>query len=490
MDTGGSSLWSLKPPLHNSSSPRDKEPIEVQKIRKWQEERVAKKLRGDYEHAVIHLSDLLTDNLHTSIGIASIRVLNAQKTRRSFLEWLINPLKPSPTTQQDLESTLHTVRRVSDVLDRTDIFKAVSVSVERSRDELAHLQDVDLVFRTIEKGKYAVKTSTEVGKGEVDASVNASINNVFGGAEKLSLNMAYGTTTKKTFEGSFSAPITPDLNTWADLSAYGLLRDHSSFANCSEVARGIKASIRHGAPFNGSHMLTYEAVLRDIGNLSPSASMSIRQSAGQTTKSSISYTFFRDTRDDNLLGTRGYLTKVSQELAGLGGDASFYKIETENHLSRSLSPGVTLSLSACSGLLWSFSQPSLFPDRFQLGGPTSLRSFRVNGLGPKDGPDSLGGDLYWATGIRLISNIPSKPDWPIKTHAFLNAGRLDPIDHSRSLVDNIKNTITKPSISAGVGLIYKFDPVRVELNFGVPLVTSQSDGTRKGVQVGLGLEFL
>ena len=34
------------------------------------------------------------------------------------------------------------------------------------------------------------------------------------------------------------------------------------------------------------------------------------------------------------------------------------------------------------------------------------------------------------------------------------------------------------------------DPVRVEVNFGVPLVASKSDGVRKGFQVGIGLDFL
>ncbi len=58
------------------------------------------------------------------------------------------------------------------------------------------------------------------------------------------------------------------------------------------------------------------------------------------------------------------------------------------------------------------------------------------------------------------------------------------------MVENIKDTVTRPSVSAGVGLIYKFDPVRVEVNVGVPLVASRSDGTRRGVQVGIGLEFL
>lgn len=45
-------------------------------------------------------------------------------------------------------------------------------------------------------------------------------------------------------------------------------------------------------------------------------------------------------------------------------------------------------------------------------------------------------------------------------------------------------------MGAGVGLVYKLDAVRVEVNLGVPLVASKSDGMRKGIQVGIGLEFM
>ncbi|OBZ77893.1 hypothetical protein A0H81_02057 [Grifola frondosa] len=100
----------------------------------------------------------------------------------------------------------------------------------------------------------------------------------------------------------------------------------------------------------------------------------------------------------------------------------------------------------------------------------------MNGMGPRDGPDSLGGDLYWSTGVSLISDIPRKPHWPVKTHLFVNAGRLDALDKSKSLVDNVLGSISKPSVSAGVGLVYKLEPVRVEVNFGVPLVASKSTG--------------
>lgn len=57
-----------------------------------------------------------------------------------------------------------------------------------------------------------------------------------------------------------------------------------------------------------------------------------------------------------------------------------------------------------------------------------MRSMRFAGLGPRDGADSLGGDLYWSTGLSLISNIPNKGHWPVKSHVFVNAGRLDAID--------------------------------------------------------------
>ena len=38
-----------------------------------------------------------------------------------------------------------------------------------------------------------------------------------------------------------------------------------------------------------------------------------------------------------------------------------------------------------SGLLYPFGPDTLFSDRFQLGGPTSVRAFKLNNMGPKDG---------------------------------------------------------------------------------------------------------
>lgn len=129
--------------------------------------------------------------------------------------------------------------------------------------------------------------------------------------------------------------------------------------------------------------------------------------------------------------------------------------------------------------------------------PTSSLHVRYDNMGhtPRIAVDSLGGDVFWAAGASLITHLPRKPHWPVKAHAFLNAGQLEPLHRHEdgvgsSLRSSISTALTQPSVSTGVGLIYHFDPVRVELNFGVPLAARTSDGTRKGVQIGIGLEFL
>ncbi|KAF9003410.1 mitochondrial protein [Cyathus striatus] len=497
----------LSPPLHNSSAPRDKEPEDIQKILKWQEDRLKRRLRGEYESATMHLTELINDNLHTHVNIAAVRVEGATHTRSSFLASLIDPvLASNKAAYTDLESVLHTTRRISQLLKKSDIFSAVEVRIERSPDPYASLGDVDLVFKTKERGRLYLNSSTEVGNQEGSASVTARVRNVFGGAETFEANVAAGTKTRRAFRANLTAPLTSNLSTTGDISIFGLERDNSSYASSTEGIRGLKAAVR----VNGVHEFAYEAIARNIGALTPTASLSIREAAGKTIKSSLSHTYIFDTRNDRIAATRGFYTKFYHEYAGLGGDASFYKAEFEGQVSRPVTSHISWSLAAKAGLLYGINKPTLLPDRFQLGGPTSIRSFRQNSMGPRDDADSLGGDVYYSVGASVISHIPSKEHWPVKLHGWVNAGRLDAIDRctspvpllssppffpnssppARPITDSLRRTLTQPSISAGVGLIYRFDPIRVEVNFGLPIVASKSDGGRKGVQVGMGLEFL
>ncbi|KAG8995249.1 hypothetical protein FRB94_009324 [Tulasnella sp. JGI-2019a] len=501
----------LTPPLHNSSAPRDGEPSNVEELRKWQEARLERRLRGEYESQVRKLVEVVSGNLGQPSRITAIRVEGAPNTRASFLAGIIEPHIQSGVSRSanatappktSLAEVLETTRRISSLLQETQVFKSVHTTIERSGFPFADDNDVEVVYRCKERGKWFLKTSTDIGNQEGSASATGRIVNAFGGAETVEGNLAFGTKTRRAFQLSLEAPLLAldrSLRTRGEISAFGMQRDNTSFASSVQEVNGIKVAFR--TPLrDSSHEFAYEATSRHIGSLTDTASQSIREAAGHSVKSALSHTVVYDTRDDNMTATKGVYSKIFSEIAGLGGDVSHLKNESTLQMSRQLGNGLSASVSSGFGMLYPIdlfaSRPagsqSMFSDRFQLGGPLSIRMFKQNGLGVRDGPDSLGGDMYWSAGLSVISDIPKKPAWPIKFHAFVNAGRLDPLDRSKpiDLVASIRQSLTQPSISAGVGLIYRFDPIRVEVNFGVPLVTNQSDMGRKGFQVGMGLEFL
>ena len=52
----------LSPPLAKTGAPRDGEPIDkdLERLRKWQEERLERKFRGEYESMVLRLGELVS----------------------------------------------------------------------------------------------------------------------------------------------------------------------------------------------------------------------------------------------------------------------------------------------------------------------------------------------------------------------------------------------------------------------------------------------
>lgn len=297
------------------------------------------------------------------------------------------------------------------------------------------------------------------------------------------------------------------------------------------------------------HEVCYEGVWRTVTGLSADASQSIINEAGDSVKSAIRYSFTRDWRDYPLLPSRGYLFKTSAELAGklgLGGGVNHIKTESEFQFSTPLIPltpttsetptipgsvpqpqsptstiptaepplpesklrnylqHTTLTTTLRTGLLYPLTPtPTRLLDRFHLGGPTTLRSFREAGLGPHDGKDALGGDVYLTSCTSLLMPIPHVgPDKPIRFQMYVNGGRLLAWDRRNGgkggngvdVPEVLRRVFGKgagwPSASVGVGLVYAHSVARVEVNFGVPLVLREGERARKGIQLGLGIGLM
>ena len=70
-------------------------------------------------------------------------------------------------------------------------------------------------------------------------------------------------------------------------------------------------------------------------------------------------------------------------------------------------------------------------------------------------------------------------------------GEMSSSDVQQSVFDTVAELGNGlPSMSAGVGLVYAHPVARFELNFSLPLVIRKGEDGRKGLQFGIGINFL
>ncbi|KAL8986687.1 MAG: hypothetical protein Q9177_004037 [Variospora cf. flavescens] len=466
--------------------------------------------------------------------VSSVRVLGAVHTRPGFLKRIVDPLlsanRDRPYT---LSEAIRETQYAADKLHRHGIFhEPISISIDRPdrTDPSSTPTDVDLYISLREKGRIAFKTGTEAGNAEGSAFTNLYWRNMFGGAESLNLNASIGTRTRTAYQATFETPILGNPDSRGEVGALSS-STQKVWASHEEVLKGGWTKLRWLGR-GGKHELGYSGIWRQITGLAEKASPTVRGDAGDSVKSSITYSVTNDQRDYPLLPQNGYLTRSILELAGWGplqGDVAFGKAEVEGQGAVPVpipgvkgNSGVSLTTGLRAGLLYPLplgfdSKPlaSRITDRFQLGGPTDVRGFRLGGLGPRDGPDAVGGDLYAAGSANLLMPLPRLgPEKPVRMQAFLTGGRLLALKQSEteemsssSVRQSISSTVAElgnglPSMSAGVGLVYAHPVARFELNFSLPLVVRKGDhrraanilfqpeDARKGLQFGLGITML
>jgi outer membrane protein insertion porin family len=369
-----------------------------------------------------------------------------------------------------------------------------------------------------EKSRIFAKTGTDLGNAEGSAYANVRWRNLFGGAETLDANVSYGTRTRSAYSAAFDTPVlsNPELR----FQVGGVQSaTQKVFASHEEVLRGGWSKLRWLTK-SGIHEVGYNGFWRQVTGLAQNASPTVRNDAGDSFKSSLTHIWINDRRDNPSLPTRGHYTKTSSEIAGFGplqGDVAFFKGEVEQQTAIPIpipgvkgESGVAFTTGLRAGLLYpltlgSNANPSLsrLNDRFQLGGPTDVRGFRLSGLGPHDGSDAVGGDVYAAGSANLFVPLPKVgPEKPLRLQAFVNGGRLLALRQDKEgdmTGDEVKTAMSRtleelgnglPSMSAGIGLVYAHPAARFELNFSLPLVIRKGEDARKGVQFGIGINFL
>ena len=343
---------------------------------------------------------------------------------------------------------------------------------------------------------------------------------MFGGAESINFNASLGTRTRSAYQASFQTPIlsNPDLR-W-EFSGLASSTD-KSWASHEEVLKGGSTKLLWVTKGGHRHDIGYNGIWRQVTSLAKNASPTVRTDAGDSVKSSLTHTWLNDRRDNPVLPSRGYYAKTISEIAGWGplqGDVAFWKSEVETQAALPIpipgiqgNSGVSITTGLRAGVLYplilgkaSNPQSSRLNDRFHLGGPSDIRGFRLSGLGPRDGSDSVGGDVFAAGSANLLFPLPGLgAGRPFRIQTFVNGGRLLALKNlkdegttdGKAVQKSVYSTVAElgkglPSIAAGVGLVYAHPVARFELNFTLPLVLRKGEDARKGLQFGIGINML
>ncbi|KAF7728831.1 hypothetical protein EC973_005457 [Apophysomyces ossiformis] len=457
--------------------------------------------------AAQRLFHLLHSSASSTAHVNAVHILGTHATRPSFLETATSRVLES----KNVADVVNRSQDIAEQLLRLDIFDNVQVLLDRASDTdpLAAPDSINVIYQVKEKSRLYIKTGTEIGNNEGNMNGSITVRNVFGGAEMLETVASFGTRNSSAFQFALSKPVNASPDGRVDINAHSVLQNNMLMSSYEELARGVGLRYKGLSRF-GYHELSYNCVWRSIDKVADTASMSIRNQAGHSLKSSIQHVFVRDRRDDALLPSNGHYVRLAQEFAGvLAGNANFFKTELETQYCHQLGggellkdeqgellgihPGLVLSLGLRAGWLANLSddaKASTVSDKFHIGGPLSVRGFRTGGIGPRDYRDALGGDAYWSMGLSMIAPLPKYESKPIRAHAFINAGSSVPWKQGASAEKALQSLTQSPSVAVGFGLIFRHSIARIELNYCVPLTAARGDQIKRGLQLGIGLNFL
>ena len=324
----------------------------------------------------------------------------------------------------------------------------------------------------------------QAGSNELTGQTGIQLSNVFGRGESVTCGYSRSTTKSGSYSLDFTKLLSHDFNTVFKLS--GIRSTESNNISQYDLRNtGFNAELSRPVGI-WMHSVRYNGMWRNFHCPSWEAPFNIRLlNSGHSVFSSVAHAI--------RYATPGYQGAYLQpglkfenklELAGsfLGGDHKFVKQEANLKKIMRISDSARVSLSLNFGHLLPLDvcKPPSIVDRFFVGGPGSVRGFKVGGLGPSQNNCSFGGSTYWTSGLSLYSRLPyakrrgglADQFW---LHGFVNAGNLmDNIDITGAYL--LPKMCENFRYSFGAGIHWRFLNVAcIEFNYCVPKSTHSSD---------------
>ena len=203
--------------------------------------------------------------------------------------------------------------------------------------------------------------------------------------------------------------------------------------------------------------------------------------------SSITHSISKDTRDSYFNPTSGYNWKFSNTVAGIGGDATFYKSILNSRIYYPIDYGdYVFGFKSGAGFITAIDDKITSSNRFFLGGK-KLRGFDNGGLGPRDtgNNQAVGGNNFYNFSFELKSNKFMPEDTGLEWLVFSDIGSIWGTDYETNVkgFDDIE-----PRITSGFGLAMVTPVGPLQMIWGFP-VQSQDYDIEENFQFSIGTSF-
>jgi outer membrane protein insertion porin family len=369
-----------------------------------------------------------------------------------------------------------------------DYFKTVKITTEPGSAADRVIVDVDVAEQETGDFTFGLGYSTVDG---VVGNVSVSERNFLGLGQYVKLSTTLGQYSK-ALGLSFVQPYLLGSQVSLGVDIFGKENAASSYQSYGSTNYGT--SFRLGLPITDavSAQLRYsiynQSVSIDPSQVTGTISLPIQQAAaaGPAWVSMAGYSLAYDTRDSKRSPTDGIYAELKQDIAGLGGDVNFIKTSEDVRYYQPITTDVTGIARVQSGLLtpWGGQDVPLL-NRF-FGGPTLVRGFAPNGIGPRDltpgsTMDNIGGTAFWGTSAETQASIPYLPsDFALKFAVFADAGSVWGGGNIPSLSQSFSvGSAGVMRSSVGAGLIWgsPFGPIRVD--YAMPITKTSYDVTQR-----------
>jgi outer membrane protein insertion porin family len=425
---------------------------------------------------------------------------NIEEGRRAYVEQIII---------EGNTRTLDEVIRRELLIYEGDAFNRTLI--ERARRRLTALDFFDKIDFQEEEGsapdkinlivvvqeKSTGKISFSVGYSsaeQVIGTVELSERNFMGRGQFVKLNTTMSFKRQQVDFG-FTEPYFMGMPISAGIDLFATKTDNSRTS--SYKSTNIGGALRTGFKLDEYSSLGFKYTLayRDVDGIDyDHASPAIIAQEGSSIKSSVGATYTWDDLDNPNRPTLGFRGQLDSEIAGLGGDAYFGRVEAHGWYFFPLyEESIVLKLEGNAGHIEGFNGRDVpLQDRF-FKGADSFRGFAQAGVGPRqignDGDtDAIGAQSYAIATAELTFPVGLPDQWGIEGAAFTDFGTvfgspestLEDGDGTCDTGDLTPCTVFDTMAfraSVGAGLIWQspFGPLRFEVAY--PLMKAKYDET-------------